>query len=82
MPGLNVNAYTENYSTICTIPGAAKPKYDFSGGISYGTEKLGSLSFNVAAVQKYEDQNIRTASLVYTKTLSKTMSPVCFVGLH
>jgi outer membrane usher protein len=70
----NANAYTDNYSTICAIPGAAKPKYDFSGGISYGTDKLGSLSFNVAAIQKYEDQNIRTASLVYTKTLTKSTS--------
>jgi outer membrane usher protein len=69
-----VSAYSKFYSTIADCPWREMSRYEVSGGIGYGTPKLGSLSLDFANIAKYSGETKRAAGVSYSRNLTKTVS--------
>jgi outer membrane usher protein FimD/PapC len=65
------NRYTGEYSTISTQTGDDKTQSELGAGIGYGTPRLGSISFDFAAIGKYTAANSERYTLRYSRGITR-----------
>jgi len=65
------NSYSEKYSTILTQPSVEKTRYELGAGIGYGTNGLGSISFDYAVIKKYTGQDRDSYTVNYSRNITR-----------
>lgn len=65
------NGYTRDYTTISTQTTDDRTRSELGAGIGYGTPRLGSISFDFAAISRYTATNSERYTLQYSRGITR-----------
>lgn len=72
---LGLAQFSENYATLATVDQNDRPRYSYSGAVSYGTGEFGSLSLELAS-SGTTGNDLQSLTLSYSRGLPRNLSMV------
>jgi outer membrane usher protein FimD/PapC len=66
--------HSHAYETVGQLPGADRPRSDFSAGAGYGSAALGNISIDYRDLRQYQGASQRSVTVGYSRTLSGSLT--------
>lgn len=71
---LGLTQFSQAFANLATARKADRPKYEYSGAVSYVTRDFGSLSLELAAAADHAGGSRQSTTLTYSRALHKDLS--------